>query len=352
MSLQSQLQALECWMEAVVRGEDWSAPLRLSAERLNARAVLAVWTEPASGLSNVSVSAAVSRDVARFCKEQAALPASGCQERDVADLGRLTWTKVPPGANVSGELTLFALSDGAVDRDHLCEIAATAASCMAMKARLSAASAISALKTVAFDQLPFGMAVVDKDLGILEVNEACFSLLARADGIRVTSNRLFCRDQRDQASLLACVSRALAGDKAAAPVKVHRAYGAPAYVIRVISARPETRLGDRVLLMIIDPDEAPSPAAEVWRAMFDLTECELIIAEGLVAGRRINEIAAQRGVSVETVRSQTKRMFERLNVSSQTQAALLLSRVTPFRAAIRSACTAQAAPRLPLAALA
>ena len=36
-------------------------------------------------------------------------------------------------------------------------------------------------------------------------------------------------------------------------------------------------------------------------------------------------------VSIETVRTQTKRMFERLNVSSQAEAAARLSRTAPFR---------------------
>ena len=89
-------------------------------------------------------------------------------------------------------------------------------------------------------------------------------------------------------------------------------------------------------LMVADPDEAPSPGSEIWRAMFDLTECELIIAEGLVSGRRINDIATERGVSIETVRSQTKRMFERLNVSSQAEAAARLSRAAPFRRPLRT----------------
>ncbi len=72
--------------------------------------------------------------------------------------------------------------------------------------------------------------------------------------------------------------------------------------------------------------------------MFDLTDCEVIIAEGLVLGRRIHDIATQRGVSIETVRTQTKRMFERLNLSSQAKAAARLSRTAPFRLAQFGRC--------------
>ena len=108
-------------------------------------------------------------------------------------------------------------------------------------------------------------------------------------------------------------------------------------MVRLVASRGGAPALEHCLLMIADPDEAPSPGADIWRAMFDLTECELIIAEGLVSGRRINDIATERGVSIETVRSQTKRMFERLNVSSQAEAAARLSRTAPFRRPTRPA---------------
>jgi len=149
----------------------------------------------------------------------------------------------------------------------------------------------------------------------------------------VFQDKLLCREQADQAALVKAVNRALSGDPGVAIVKVHRARGAQPYVVRVVAPRGAPEARDHCLLMIVDPDEEPSPGCDIWRAMFDLTECELIIAEGLVSGRRINDIATTRGVSIETVRTQTKRMFERLNVSSQVEAAARLSRTAPFRLA-------------------
>jgi DNA-binding NarL/FixJ family response regulator len=157
-------------------------------------------------------------------------------------------------------------------------------------------------------------------------------LLAQSVGLSACPGKAAVPQQGDQAALMLAVERALSGDLSAAVLKVHRSCGAQPYVVRVVAPRGEG-VRDHCLLMIVDPDDEPAPGSEIWRAMFDLTECELIIAEGLVSGRRITEIANQRGVSIETVRSQTKRMFERLNVSSQAEAAARLSRSAPFKLA-------------------
>lgn len=326
----ARLLAFESWIDAALRGSDWLCPLRRSADVLGARAVLIVWRD-ASGATALSSATDAAPAFVRFCRSIDEAQ-SGIVEHEELGLGRIAWVRVQAEAGVSGdELTLFALFDGAPDLVLLQEIAAAAATSVAIKERLDAARATSALKMAAFDQLPFGVVIVDKSISIAERNEACRRLLARSDGLSVRQNKLLCREQEDQVALHTAVSRALSGDLSAGIVKVHRIGCAQPYVVRVVASRAEGRAHDHCLLMIVDPDDQPSPGSEIWRAMFDLTECELIIAEGLVSGQRINDIASRRGVSIETVRTQTKRMFERLNVSSQAEAAARLSRAAPFR---------------------
>lgn len=329
MPCEARLLAFESWMEAAVSGGDWSEPLRLSAKLLEARSVISLWHDLAGGGATLSASPEALPEFVRLCTEVPADERAGAMQRD--GVGHVAWLQVRAEGECENELTLFVLADAATDILLLREIASVSARAMATKARLKSVSATSALKTAAFDQLPFGMVIVDKNIQIAERNEACGALLARADGLSSSQEKLFCREQTDQVALMSAIERALSGDLDAAVLKVHRACGAQPYVVRVVAPRGETGVRDHCLLMIVDPDDEPAPGSEIWRAMFDLTDCELIIAEGLVSGRRITEIANQRGVSIETVRSQTKRMFERLNVSSQAEAAARLSRSAPFK---------------------
>lgn len=329
--------ALDVWMQAGLLGGDWLGPLGASAKLLGARAVALVWSESEKGRTMLDVSPGAPAELLRLCREFAKAPCGGFVEHEEPGLGRVVWTKSRPDAVAAGEFVFAALFDRAADRDLFLDIAGFAATSVATRSRLSAVRATSALKTAAFDQLPFGVVIVDRDLRVAEPNEACRQILSQSDGLSLARDRLHCREPADQAALFKAVASAL-DEATASVVKVRRKRAAESYVLRIVAPRASAKDREHCLLMIVNPDEDPPSCGDIWRAMFDLTDCELIIAEGLVNGRRINDIAHQRGVSVETVRTQTKRMFERLNVSSQAEAAARLSRTSPFRLAPAEPC--------------
>ena len=68
--------------------------------------------------------------------------------------------------------------------------------------------------------------------------------------------------------------------------------------------------------MSIEADEVQSPDAETTLAALDLTECELIMAEGVISGRSIRDIADRRGVCSGVISSQARRTLARLRESS------------------------------------
>ncbi|MGD9979737.1 MAG: helix-turn-helix transcriptional regulator [Hyphomonadaceae bacterium] len=326
-------QNLDCWMDAGLRGGDWRAPLDLSARMLGAQAMVMLCEDQAAGTSTASVCSGASIDFVLRCRELAAERASEPQRRFEAGLGYIGWASSDTGpVDRRLSVTVVGQFHGSPDELALQSVAAMAACSVGVKARLDAVQAASALKTAAFDQLPFGVAIVDEQIRTVEMNETCRSMIARGDGLSFAQGKLLCRDRADQAALARSVSAALRGETGPPIVRIVRAGGAEPYVARAICAGQGEEASLQCLLMIVDPDGGPPLASDLWRAMFDLTDCELIIAQGIVEGRKITDIACQRGVSVETVRTQTKRMFERLNVSSQVEAAARLSRVAPFRA--------------------
>ncbi len=56
-----------------------------------------------------------------------------------------------------------------------------------------------------------------------------------------------------------------------------------------------------------EAEKAQSPDAETTFAALDLTECELIMVEGVISGRSITDIASKRGICAGIVRSQARR---------------------------------------------
>ncbi|MEQ1818353.1 MAG: LuxR C-terminal-related transcriptional regulator [Terricaulis sp.] len=256
----------------------------------------------------------------------------GVQEQQDPVVGRITWAATQRFEQGQRSL-LFAQSDDRISHQSLRTLAASAASAMTTRADLDAMRMTSSLMTQACDQLGMGLVIVDANMTIVANNESWRNLLSRRDGLSALGDKLVCRDRGDQMKLTATIASVLTGRPGEATVRARRLGGAEPYVLRVSTAHRTGGAASHCLVMVVDPDETPVPNGEIWRAMFELTECELIIAEALLSGGRISEVATRRGVSRETVRSQTKRMFARLGVSSQVEAAVRLSRTTPFRAA-------------------
>jgi DNA-binding CsgD family transcriptional regulator len=319
-------QGLGCWIDAAFQARGWEETLDLTAEDLGVCCLGLVWEDGASPTTSVSSGAP-------------AWFADACQEilrdRHAAEGGerlldggwKLAWRR--PAGSAPFYSALFALTRAPFDRAAFDAAAAVARSAVKARAQVSDMASNCALKAAALDQSRWGAAIVKADLSLLEMNESCAMMLRRADGFSLLQGRIACHRHGDQIELARQLAKPTTAPQGGfgAIVRVQRRNGAQPYVVRLLGAGG----GATRLLLIVDPDDAPHAAGDIWRAMFDLTECELLIAEGLVSGRRINDIALQRGVSVETVRSQTKRLFERLNVTSQTQAAVLLSRAAPFR---------------------
>jgi DNA-binding CsgD family transcriptional regulator len=307
-----------------------------SATLLGARAIGLTWQDRPDGRSRFSFDLKSPPAFIQKCHDLADSSAPRrdgiVHERKFVGLGEISWLHrcaAAPGGALP--LSVFALQHAQGDPDSLRYIATAARNAIAARVRMDAISATSLLKSSGFAQVPFGVAVVDNRLHIAESNDAFGAILARNDGLSALGGQLTCRDNREQAALSRMVATATLGQTAFdSTLRVSRGRRLPSYMVRLICSGggAASALG---LLLIVDPDAPPPVAIDLWRAVFELTDCELAIAEGLVQGLRVSDIAQRRGVSVETVRTQTKRLFERLGVSSQTEAALRLSRAAPFR---------------------
>jgi DNA-binding NarL/FixJ family response regulator len=322
-------------MDVALQSGDWSRALEASCRFIGADATGMAWQARSDDPIQFCTSPAATGEFAGYCSEILRAPTPvGEVDRDGATL---RWMTRRQGVSLDQRLfALFALGPGPLDRVAFDCVATVAGAAVSAKQRLDATRCVSALKSEALDELPVGVAIVDAALTVHEANEACRAILRRCDGLSISQGKLACRARKDQLALTRAAADALSGSSIRdTVVRVSRAGGVQPYVVRPIGPKDTAAPRTSCLLMIVDPDSSIPSAARIWRAMFDLTDCELIIAEGMVAGRRITQIASERGVSVETVRSQTKRMFERLNVSSQAAATARLSRTAPFRAELR-----------------
>ncbi|RZI95373.1 MAG: helix-turn-helix transcriptional regulator [Rubrivivax sp.] len=88
--------------------------------------------------------------------------------------------------------------------------------------------------------------------------------------------------------------------------------------------RNAARLHGAALLFVFDPEATPSITADTVRQLFGLSKREAEVAAALCSGRTLDELAAERGTSINTVRTQLKSVFNKTGTSRQADLVSLL----------------------------
>lgn len=101
---------------------------------------------------------------------------------------------------------------------------------------------------------------------------------------------------------------------------VHRGEKSSSWVVWVtpLAELPTGRNG-MCLCFVFDPDWQVSAACRLVQATFRLTPAELRLAEQLLLGRRPSEAAAELGVTIHTVRTYLKRLYQKVGVHTQAK---------------------------------
>lgn len=79
--------------------------------------------------------------------------------------------------------------------------------------------------------------------------------------------------------------------------------------------------------MAFDPERCKPPPPDMLTDVFGLTPAEASVAIGIVGGRHLAEIAADRGVKIGTVRAYSKTVFSKTGMRGQAELAGLLTRL-------------------------
>jgi DNA-binding CsgD family transcriptional regulator len=102
----------------------------------------------------------------------------------------------------------------------------------------------------------------------------------------------------------------------------------PPYIVHVIPIRRTANdmFCDASALLVVTPVvPAEVPAADVLQGLFDLTPAEARVASGIAELQAVDTIAANLGVSRETIRTQLKSVLAKTGTSRQADLAALLA---------------------------
>lgn len=104
----------------------------------------------------------------------------------------------------------------------------------------------------------------------------------------------------------------------------------------MVSVVPLASRASRALVMLGRRQPAPDLAVEMLAKLYALTSAEQQVLVGLLAGQRVEGIAAQRGVTVATLRSQVGSLREKLGAGRLEDLVRLAAGLPPMSSVLRS----------------
>jgi DNA-binding CsgD family transcriptional regulator len=171
-----------------------------------------------------------------------------------------------------------------------------------------------------------GMMVVADDGQLLFANPVAEELLYRRAGLFMINNQLHAVvpsvDPEFQRLLLRA-TQATTGKttEAGGLLRIPRQGARPISLSIYPFMAPVPSNGDRVpsaLIFINDPEINRPPQRDVLAQMYRLTKAEAKLFEALLAGERLQDYADRSSLSLQTVKTQLRRLFEKTGYTRQT----------------------------------
>jgi DNA-binding CsgD family transcriptional regulator len=228
-----------------------------------------------------------------------------------------------------------ALPFGADECGALGRLAPHIANAARIARQLGTAHATATAIGETLEKLSAAVMIVDRGARVISANRAARAL-APVSGLAVREGALRVERPADDRALRAAIAAVLgAQDHGGAPpardVTIHGA-GGHMLALRVAAlgeaAEAETgAVRGRALAVVhaLAGAATAEPRAHILAPAYGLSAAEAELLDGLLGGLRLAEIAASRGTSRETARSQLKSIFHKTGVSTQSDLVALVT---------------------------
>lgn len=181
----------------------------------------------------------------------------------------------------------------------------------------------------ALDHLGLGVLIVREDGGVLVSNREAERILEADDGLRRGSrSRVRAADGEADLRLRAALQRAeraarLEEKERITTLALPRRAGGEPYLADVVPLRDhgdELGAGFRgVLLVVVDPDHRELISVEGLARSYGLSPMETLVCRMLAQGATLREIAETRGVSLDTVKTQSRAIYAKTGTRNRRE---------------------------------
>lgn len=183
----------------------------------------------------------------------------------------------------------------------------------------------------AFDALPVGILWLNADAQVLQANAAAQQLLTRGDGLACRADGVLMAQalQAERPALAEWLRRRPQGPEAqgfggsatylARRTRPEQVYCLQCHALESVKAWPTPQRATVWMVVISNPARIEPPSAERLKGLYGLTQAETRVAHQLAFGLGAKEVAQVLGTSPETVRTQAKSIYQKMQINSQSE---------------------------------
>jgi DNA-binding CsgD family transcriptional regulator/PAS domain-containing protein len=186
--------------------------------------------------------------------------------------------------------------------------------------------------TEALDFIENGIIIATSESRIVHANAAAERLLGEGDGLVTHAGRLVVSVPHIRTRLEALLHSALRGDalgvRHGGSLACDRPSGKRPYAVHVLPLNDsETQFASRgptAMVIIVDPERRPIPAAAMLRQVYGLTRTEASVAQLVLNGEGLGPIGEQLLLSRDTVKTHLRNVFNKTGTHRQAELVRLL----------------------------
>lgn len=175
----------------------------------------------------------------------------------------------------------------------------------------------------ALSRIPIGVIIINSKLEVTYNNELAAALCKKDLGLKIENNHLKLDKLADQRLLKSSLIKLLNNEITHKTLQIKSDFQISPLTLMArnveSSGKPINFHQDQIILYISYPELCSFSNADSLQAVFKLTAAEAHLALSLTNGLTLQNIAEDKNISVQTVRSQLKSVFNKMNVNSQTE---------------------------------
>jgi DNA-binding CsgD family transcriptional regulator len=203
-----------------------------------------------------------------------------------------------------------------------------------MQTRLDTLAVGNALARACLDRLQAGVVVVDRSRRVHYVNAHGTRLLGRGHDLALSQRRLRCSRPPLDEQLGRLVQDACAQLARGGALRIPHDSDRQSLLLSILPVPRNHELAalvpEPLALVVIGESGNDNVPIDVYRALFSLSYAEAALMAALVRGSSVADWARERHISVATVRTQLRSLFEKTGVDTQARLVGLARAVPPL----------------------